>query len=54
MKTVSKPVAAIFCGGFLAGIFDITQAFVGFSLVGIHAISNPAAYCRRDLWNSFP
>ncbi len=34
MKTVSKPVAAIFWGGLLAGIFDITQAFIGFGLRG--------------------
>ncbi len=34
MKTVSKPIAAIFWGGLLAGVFDITQAFIGFSLVG--------------------
>jgi len=34
MKTVSKPIAAIFWGGRLAGIFDITQAFIGFGLRG--------------------
>ena len=35
MKLLSKgPVAAIFCGGLLAGIFDLTQAFIGFSLMG--------------------
>lgn len=33
-KHSSKPAAAIFWGGFLAGILDITQAFIGFSLVG--------------------
>ena len=30
----SRPLPAIFCGGLLAGIFDITQAFVGFGLLG--------------------
>ena len=35
MKAVSKgPLPAIFGAGLLAGIFDITQAFVGFSLMG--------------------
>jgi uncharacterized membrane protein YagU involved in acid resistance len=35
MKLLSKgPFAAIFCGGLLAGIFDLTQAFIGFSLMG--------------------
>lgn len=35
MKIFSKgPFAAIFWGGFIAGILDITQAFIGFSLVG--------------------
>src|SRR5947199_10230509 len=35
MKLLSKgPFAAIFWGGLLAGIFDITQAFIGFSLMG--------------------
>lgn len=29
-----RPLAAIFWGGLLAGIFDITQAFVGFGLLG--------------------
>jgi len=29
-----SPVAAIFWGGLLAGVFDITQAFVGFGLLG--------------------
>ena len=29
-----NPFAAIFWGGLLAGIFDITQAFVGFGLLG--------------------
>ncbi len=29
-----RPFAAIFWGGLLAGIFDITQAFVGFGLLG--------------------
>ena len=33
-KHSSKSAAAIFWGGFLAGILDITQAFIGFSLVG--------------------
>lgn len=28
------PLAAIFWGGLLAGIFDITQAFIGFGLLG--------------------
>lgn len=30
----SRPLLAIFWGGLLAGIFDITQAFVGFGFVG--------------------
>jgi hypothetical protein len=35
MRAVSKgPLPAIFWGGLLAGIFDLTQAFVGFSLMG--------------------
>jgi len=35
MKLLSKgPFAAIFSGGFLAGIFDITQAFIGYGLMG--------------------
>jgi len=35
MKPVSKgPFAAIFFGGLLAGIFDLTQAFIGYSLMG--------------------
>src|SRR6266513_5876410 len=35
MKLLSKgPFAAIFSGGLLAGIFDLTQAFIGFSLMG--------------------
>lgn len=29
-----RPFAAIFYGGLLAGIFDITQAFIGFGLLG--------------------
>ena len=29
-----RAFAAIFWGGFLAGIFDITQAFIGFGLLG--------------------
>lgn len=29
-----RPLAAIFWGGLLAGVFDITQAFVGFGLLG--------------------
>ena len=29
-----RPFPAIFWGGLLAGIFDITQAFVGFGLLG--------------------
>ncbi|HEY2102461.1 MAG TPA: hypothetical protein VGH08_04325 [Chthoniobacterales bacterium] len=33
-KRSSKTAAAIFWGGLLAGILDITQAFIGFSLVG--------------------
>lgn len=32
--TPARPLAAIFWGGFLAGIFDIVQAFVGFGLLG--------------------
>lgn len=35
MKARSNgPAAAIFWGGLIAGIIDITQAFIGFSLVG--------------------
>ncbi|HEY2712795.1 MAG TPA: hypothetical protein VGI60_09800 [Chthoniobacterales bacterium] len=35
MKIFSKgPFAAIFWGGLLAGIFDLTQAFIAFSLMG--------------------
>src|SRR5438105_8367297 len=35
MKVFSRgPFAAIFCGGLLAGVFDLTQAFIGFSLMG--------------------
>jgi uncharacterized membrane protein YagU involved in acid resistance len=35
MKLLSKgPFAAILSGGLLAGIFDLTQAFIGFSLMG--------------------
>ena len=30
----ARPLAAIFWGGLLAGIFDITQAFIGFGLSG--------------------
>lgn len=30
----SRPLAAILWGGLLAGIFDITQAFIGFGLLG--------------------
>lgn len=30
----SRPLAAIFWGGLLAGIFDIAQAFIGFGLLG--------------------
>ena len=29
-----RPFAAIFWGGLLAGIFDITQAFIGFGMLG--------------------
>ena len=31
-----RPIAAIFWGGLLAGVFDITQAFVAFGLMGAH------------------
>lgn len=30
----SRPLLAIFWGGLLAGIFDITQAFIGFGFLG--------------------
>jgi hypothetical protein len=30
----ARPLAAIFWGGLLAGVFDITQAFIGFGLLG--------------------
>ena len=53
MKAFSKgPFRAIFWGGLLAGMFDITQAFVGFSLMGIHALPDFAANCQRHLWIS--
>ncbi|HYL15599.1 MAG TPA: hypothetical protein VEV41_21375 [Terriglobales bacterium] len=29
-----RPIAAIFWGGLFAGLFDITQAFIGFGLLG--------------------
>jgi hypothetical protein len=29
-----RPLLAIFCGGLLAGTFDISQAFIGFGLLG--------------------
>lgn len=32
--TALRPLAAIFWGGLLAGVFDITQAFIGFGLMG--------------------
>jgi uncharacterized membrane protein YagU involved in acid resistance len=35
MKPLFKgPSASIFSGGLLAGIFDLTQAFIGYSLMG--------------------
>src|SRR6476659_8371214 len=35
MKIFSRgPFAAIFWGGLLAGLFDLTQAFIAFSLTG--------------------
>src|SRR5258708_23151125 len=35
MKISSKgPLAAIFWGGLLAGVLDLAQAFIGFSLMG--------------------
>jgi len=35
MKIFSKgPFAAIFWGGLSAGVLDLTQAFIGFSLMG--------------------
>ena len=35
MKAVPKgPLPAIFGGGLLAGVLDLTQAFIGFSLMG--------------------
>lgn len=30
----SRPLAAILCGGLLAGLGDITQAFIGFGFLG--------------------
>jgi hypothetical protein len=30
----ARPLAAIFWGGLLAGVFDIMQAFIGFGLLG--------------------
>lgn len=30
----ARPLAAIFWGGLLAGVFDITQAFIGFGFYG--------------------
>ena len=32
--SASRPLLAIFSGGLLAGIFDITQAFIGFGFLG--------------------
>ena len=32
--SLARPLAAIFWGGLLAGIFDIAQAFIGFGLLG--------------------
>jgi hypothetical protein len=32
--TRGRPLASIFWGGVLAGLFDITQAFIGFGLLG--------------------
>ncbi|HKW62875.1 MAG TPA: hypothetical protein VJN89_10045 [Candidatus Acidoferrum sp.] len=32
--SLARPLAAIFLGGLLAGIFDIAQAFIGFGLLG--------------------
>lgn len=32
--SLARPLAAIFGGGLLAGIFDIAQAFIGFGLLG--------------------
>ena len=47
MKLLSKgPFAAVFSGGFLAGIFDLTQAFIGFSLMG----STPFRILQRVAW----
>jgi hypothetical protein len=47
MKIFSKgPFAAIFCGGLLAGMLDITQAFIGFSLAG----STPFRILQRIAW----
>lgn len=43
------PFAAIFCGGLLAGIFDLTQAFIGFSLTG----STPFRILQRIAWGIF-
>ena len=31
-----RPLAAIFWGGLLGGIFDLTQAFIAFGLMGAH------------------
>ncbi len=33
-RSAPRPLAAIFWGGLLAGIFDISQAFIGFGLLG--------------------
>jgi hypothetical protein len=34
LRSRQRPVVAILCGGLLAGAFDITQAFIGFGLLG--------------------
>ncbi len=44
-----SPFAAIFCGGLLAGIFDLTQALIGFSLMG----STPFRILQRIAWGIF-
>jgi len=43
------PFAAIVWGGLLAGLFDLTQAFIGFSLMG----STPFRILQRIAWGIF-
>ena len=51
MKIFSKgPFAAIFWGGLLAGVLDLTQAFIGFSLMGSTPFRIPLGAIWRDVF----